>query len=114
MARAVPILGHPTRSAAMRALFDAGLTTGQIALRLTEADPSRPASMQSVANALGQMRAKGAVLPVQVRLSSEDAEVLIEAAGARGLRADQLAARLLQLVLRDGLIDAILDDGGDE
>lgn len=46
-----------------------------------------------------------------LRINPDDAERLRAAAGPRGITAGELARRIVEAVVRDGLIDAVLDDG---
>lgn len=46
-----------------------------------------------------------------LRIDPADAERLRAAASPRGITAGELARRIVEAVVRDGLIDAVLDDG---
>jgi hypothetical protein len=54
----------------------------------------------------------GADAPFAIALTADDREALQGAADDRGVPATTLAATILRLVCRDGLLSAVLDDDG--
>lgn len=113
MGRPKPCMGHPTRTQAVLALAGQGLTTPEIA-RLISADaPGDPVTVVKVSRLLCAARKKALVSPITLWLGSASYDQLAQEAARRGSRADHLACRLIETVLADNLIDAILDDGGD-
>lgn len=113
MARAKPCMGHPTRTQAALALAVQGLSTPEIA-RLISADaPGDPVTVAKVSRLLCAARKRAPVSPITLRLGGASYDQLAQEAARRGSRADHLARRLIETVLADNLINAILDDGGD-
>lgn len=102
---AKPSLGFPTRTAAVLALHDDGLNVHQIAAQL-ETTACRVRSTLSVAQSRAEYteRSGKLVIPFAVAANLQiDAEI-------RGISVSRLAARLLETIVTDGLIDAVLDD----
>lgn len=101
MGIAKPTLGYPTRTAAVMALYEQGLRTSQVAERIGISDATVAALAHSARRA-----SKAHRLSIPAGLYSR----LQAAAHARGVRAEDLAHRLLSCALADDLVDAILDD----
>lgn len=113
MGAAKPVLGYPTRTAAMLALAAEGLKTRQIAARISAADPGDPMSALKVSRLLHAGRRRSGRHPLLLSLPADLYGRLSCVAAQRRSRADHLARRLIEAALADILIDAILNDGGD-
>ncbi len=113
MAAPVRTLGFASRREAILSLAMQGLTPSEIAESINTAHPEAAASGRQIGSYLSALRRNGQCVPVPVRLDEELYQQLTTAAKARGSRADHLAGRLMATILRDQLVDAILDDGGD-
>jgi len=104
MAPAKPILGYPTRTAAVVALRREGLSIREVAART-----GIPASNVSALECCARRRR----ISGDQRGPSFPREILAElapAAAARGLAAEELAWRLLSVILAEDLVDAVLDE----
>lgn len=108
--RAQPILGFPSRSAAAAALAEQGHSVAEIAARLTDA-AGETVTRKVVHELVSRARRARDGAPVQIRLSGPCYRALLAAGGARGLHARTLAARLLEVIAAEGMIEAVLDDG---
>lgn len=113
MAGAKPCMGHPTRMKAVLTLAGQGLTTTEIARLISADTPDDPVTVAKVSRLLCAGRQRAPVSPITLRLGGASYDRLAREASKRGSRADHLARRLIETVLADNLIDAILDDGGD-
>ncbi|SRR6266540_6985232 len=49
-----------------------------------------------------------------IALSADDRRRLDDAARARGITSGELALTVLRMVMRDNLVEAVIDDGGDQ
>lgn len=98
----IPTAGYPSRTAAMLALADEGLSEAEIALRLGVA-PHRVRYVISGAYARQRDRRAFALPAPTYGLYRRAAE-------RRGLTAPELIQEILEVVARDGMVDAILDD----
>ncbi|SUZ33321.1 hypothetical protein ROE7235_03090 [Roseibaca ekhonensis] len=105
MARARPVLGYPSRSAACRALHDLGLSHAAIVLRF--ADAGEPITKAQVSGLLNYTQVSASA---QLKVGRAVVERLGPAARARGITPAQLAERLLATVTQADLIDAVMDD----
>ncbi|MEZ5752844.1 MAG: hypothetical protein R3D60_13065 [Paracoccaceae bacterium] len=108
-----PVLGYRSMSAAVLALSGAGLSVAEITKRINAAQPDRPVTAQKVSRVKHVARHRAGPTKITLRLSKNAAFALAKAARARGEQQRELAERLLEAVMADGLINAILDDGGD-
>lgn len=64
-------------------------------------------------NAVTRRHAKGEiVLDVELTLRGDLAQTLLDHAKRRGRAPVELLASIIQFVLRDDLVDAVIDDGG--
>jgi len=112
MSGAKPCFGYPTRTEAVAAFVEAGMPRAEIAARI--GIPTK-----SVSALLGESRrARPADEQVkrrspQVVLQLTDAQrcALREHAARRDLSLDRLLFDLLDVIVEDKLVDAILDDG---
>ena len=107
MPRAKPTLGYPSRTAAVLAMRGEGMTMAAIAERIGISVQTVSALEHSAhwrRGTSGQQRT--VVFPVEVL------DQLIRPAADRGIGANELARRIVEAVVDDGLIDAVLDDGG--
>jgi hypothetical protein len=110
MSGPIPCLGYRSRTQAAIALRERGLTHSQIAARIGVA---APAVGGLIANGkLARPIARSGATWVRAMLGSDTVATLQRAAEQRGTSIALLAARILTQAARDGLIDAILDDGG--
>lgn len=100
----MPALGYPSRTAAVVALRAQGLSTREIAARI-----GIPRSNVFALEASAK-RAKSA-RPDPGPLPGSLLDALAPHARRRGLTPEALARKILGAVVRDGLIDAVLDDG---
>ena len=108
---AKPILGYPTRTAAVVDLKLKGFTSRQIAERLgievTTVSALECSARRSV-SALGHpVKPRRSGIELSFDLRSE----LRSAAALRGLSVETLALLILERVAYENLIDAVLDDG---
>lgn len=101
MPAAKPVLGYPSMTAAVVALRAQGLSASAVARRLG-IPANNVASMESAA--------RRRVVP-PVRLPVDVARLLERPARRRGIGIDCLALRIIATVARDGMVDAVLDDG---
>lgn len=111
MAHPIRTLGFSSRKEAILSLSLQGLTPLEIAESINVAHPETPTSGRRIGGYLSAMRRQGQAVPVALRLEPALYDRLHDAARRRGSRPDHLAARLMAAVLRDGLVEAILDDG---
>lgn len=107
----VRTLGYATRREAFVALAARGHTPAEIAQLVNARHPDAGVTGRKVASYLSSLRRKGAVVPVQVKVGTDRYADLQRAADRRRMRPDHLLARILETVLVDNLVDAILDDG---
>lgn len=107
-----PTLGFPSRTAAAIALHSAGLSNREIADRMG-------IEQKNVYSLLaGKGAQKRATRPAEqlgrtVLFPNDILVRLGPAAHARGITVNELARRLVETAVDDGLIDGILDDGED-
>jgi len=113
MGSAKPCLGHPTRIQAVLTLAADGLSTPEIARLISAETPTDPVTTAKVSRLLSAGRQRAPISTITLRLSRASYARLAQEAARRGSRADHLARRLIETVLVDNLINAILDDGGD-
>lgn len=104
MPRPEPCLGYPSRSAAVLALRERGLSHHQIAARTGIPVENIGALYHSARRSRDGVRS----MPVQVATL----KALAPAAEARGLTIAELVDRLLGAIADGQLVDAVLDDGG--
>lgn len=93
-----PVEGYPSRTAAIRAMRARGMETAEIAERLGV--PCR--------------HINGISSGVRIVLPHDALAALAPHAAARGCSASELARRILKVTIKDGLIDAVLDDARPE
>lgn len=104
MPRMAPVLGYPTLAYACAALRAQGLENRDIAKRVGRTEGQVRASLCSLDHAA---RPRRALLPMTlVRGFAKEAE-------ARGLTVPELALQLLDVIHRDGLVDALLGEPGE-
>lgn len=101
MPAAKPIAGYPSMTAAVVALRAQGLSASTVARRLRISVETVSALERSA-----RRRESG-----PVRLPADVAKLLQKPADRRGLRVEQLALTIIATVARDGMVDAVLDDG---
>lgn len=102
MPASCPVAGYPSITAAAAALARQGLGETEIARRLD-------VKVKTVSTVLYRVQQRGMTL----RLPHDAADGLATSAEARGVTLEDLACRVLEAVARDGLLDAVLDDGDD-
>lgn len=108
MSGPIPTLGYSTRTAAVLALRAQGLSTVAIA-RQIGIEPKTVAALESSARrspeAPRAQNEKPVVFPVGLL------QRLGRAAAGRGMTREALAIRIVETVVDDNMIDAVLDDG---
>jgi hypothetical protein len=104
--RATPTLGYPSRTAAVLALRSNGMSTEAIAARIgieektvLALEASGKRSRQLVADGGGTI-----LLPPDIMVR------LRRVAAHRTMSAGELARRIIEVVLDDGIVDAVLDE----
>lgn len=111
MSGPIPTLGYPTRTAAVLALRAQGLTTGAIARRIG-IEPATVSALECSARRSPEApRAqfeRPVVFPVGLL------QRLGPAAARRGMTRERLAILIVETVVEDGMIDAVLDDGPED
>ncbi len=112
----IPCMGHASITDAVMALIAEGLAPGEILRRVNVAlgrdpDDRRAVSLVYAVCSTGGQRRR-VLSSVSFALERDDMRVLVGAARRRGCYARHLARRLIEIAVRDGMIDAILDDGG--
>ena len=113
MGRAKPCLGHPSRVLAVSSLSGEGFTAAEIADRINAETPEDPITVAQVSRLRSVTRRQDRKAPAMFCLDARTYELLAREAAARCCAADDLARRLIETVLTENLIDAVLDDGGD-
>ncbi len=106
MANPKPVLGYPSHTVAMLALQAQGLSRADIAgvLECTE---------NTVKVLLHKARVRTRAGKMDVAIGLVAMSVLAAAALDRGVKANALASAILQRVLEDDLIAAVMDDDPD-
>lgn len=100
-------LGYPSRTAAVAALRQSGLSTQQIANRIG-IEPKTVSALEADQRRTRAATAtipSGVVFPLSVRLR------LRPAAARRSMSVEQLMVEMMERIADDCLVDAILDDG---
>lgn len=107
MTKAIPTLGYPSRSEAINSLHEQGKTKEEIG----ELIGIPPWNVQVFI-----ARGRAATRPnrKQVQLPAEIADSFHRAAWDRGISSTRLIARILEIIAKDNMIEAILDDKNDE
>jgi hypothetical protein len=111
MSGPVPTLGYPSKSQAAIALCAQGLSHRQIAEKIG-VDPTAVGALLDSGLRRRRPVTRGGALEVRSILGSDIIKALQQAAEVRKTTVALVAARLLTHAARDGLITAILDDGG--
>ncbi len=107
MMAAEDFLGHATRTRAIMALRAQGMSSAQIAERFVSAGfPMTRRRVTALIHACINSRARRKT----VSISKETMIGLQAAAATRGIGVSDLAERLLSVIIRDAMIDAVLDD----
>lgn len=110
MAGPKPTLGYPTRTAAVEALREQRLSTGEIAARI---GISR-AAVTALEHSAGRRKTRPAEqLGRTVLFPADVLEALRPHAERRGVHPNALARRIVECVVDDDLVDAVLDDRED-
>lgn len=105
MGAPIPCMGFPSRTDAAMALKARGLTSRQIAEAIGISIPNVEALIASRQRTEGMKKHRPPPsLPAHI------ASALAPHAHNRGITAPELAARILETVIADQLIDAVLDD----
>ncbi len=112
MKNAIPTLGYPTRTAACVALEAEGLTSAQIGARVGIPATTVAALLCSARRFSDARSAPDACKSVHfpIRLLQQ----LQPAARKRRVSRETLAWMIVERVAEDDLIDAVLDDGGEQ
>lgn len=113
MARRIPCLGYPTRTDAVIALRNEGLSTREIAGRIGIAPGTVTALEASAARRRGDYKPRprrefANVVPVD----PDTLAALRPHAARRSISVDLLIQQLLMILADDDLVDALLDDDG--
>lgn len=103
-----PTLGYPSRTAAVVALRGQRLGTTEIAARIG-IEPKTVIALE-VSASRSKTRAEGSRT---VLFSIDLLDRLSPHAARRGVSANTLARQIVETVLDDGIVDAVLDDKGD-
>lgn len=98
-----PTLGYRSRTEAVLALRDQGLTTGEIAKKIGIPD-ARVGALEAAA------RRRGA--GSSIRFARDELAPLKPDAAARGIAVEDLVRRLVTTIGREKMVDAVLDDEG--
>ncbi|OHC95570.1 MAG: hypothetical protein A2792_03505 [Sphingomonadales bacterium RIFCSPHIGHO2_01_FULL_65_20] len=105
-----PMLGYRTKTEAAYALFSQGLTLSEIAERMGDGSDNKTIDAL-IYHACKSHPERFAV--AHVPITETVLSMLRPAAAKRGVDAETLAARLVWQVIAGGLVDAVLDDGGE-
>lgn len=105
-----PCLGHPSRTAAIAALRKDGLTTVEIAARIGDISRKTVRDLERAARCYHR-KAKVAEPLRKIAVSAKTLASLSPHADRRGLHVNHLARLIVEMVARDNMIDAVLDDG---
>lgn len=114
---AKPTLGYPTRSAAVLSLLSEGLTTRDIAARLSISTATVSALAISARRARDDGRRQkrpSEALARTVVITTDVLSALRPHAAKRDITVNALVRRLIETIADEGMVDAILDDGGDQ
>lgn len=103
MARTAPILGYPTQALACAALQDQGHSPEEIGRAIGRDANHVRASLR---------RLRAPPKPRTFALPRQLAFGLADAAEARGMTVAELTAELLDIVIRDDLVDVLLGEPG--
>jgi hypothetical protein len=106
-----PCLGYPSRTAAVLALRDQGLTQAAIAAKIGIAPGTVSALECSARRWRGFQRTCRMDVCRTMHLPLGILQRLAPAARTRGLTRERLATLIVETVVEEGLIDAVLDDG---
>lgn len=107
MSAAKPILGYPSHSAAVVALRSSGLSTAAIAAQLGIAH----ASVTAFEHSAGRRRARPSeALGRTVLFPTDVLDRLAPHAARRGMHPNCLARLIVETVVDEDMIDAVLDD----
>lgn len=111
MAVARPCMGFPSRTDAVVYLASKGMTDREIARAISVQHPLDPIAHTTVSK-LRHSRIKALPrTPLEIRLPKATAARLTALATARGQHTHRLAAQIIEIVVSDDLLNAILDDG---
>jgi hypothetical protein len=112
MPMAKPTLGYPSRTAAVQAMQRQGIADRKIAERIGINTSTVAALANSGRRADKRQRRPAEEHGRTVLFPVDILDALRPAAAARGITVNTLARRLVEAVIDDDLIDAVLDDGG--
>lgn len=103
-----PVMGYPSQTAAIRALRAQGMGCAEIARLLG----MKLKDVTSVAITATKHRPKSFAFdkPQQVYLGIETIAALKPHADVRGIMPTKLVQMLIDTLVRDGMVDAVLDD----
>jgi len=111
MPAAVRTLGFSSRTDAVVYLRGQGLSTKQIAQRVGIAESNVTALEASRARKIRAVPEASVELGRGMVLAQRTVTSLRRPASARGVSVSDLARRIVEVVVENGLIDAVLDDG---
>lgn len=111
--RAIPTLGYRSRTDAVEALYAQGHTRSEIARMIgcTKGTVSGLLCFARKRNIPRRDRTWDGTVQT-AHIWRADAEVLKEHAQRRGLQVSGLVRRLVETIVKDGLVDSVLDDDG--
>lgn len=109
MSNAKPILGYPTRSAAAVGLRAAGCSTAEIAAQLGV----KHATVTALEHSAGRRRQQrpAEAMGRTVLFAVDVLAALGPHAAKRNMHPNDLARLIVETVVDEGMIDAVLDDG---
>lgn len=109
---AVPCLGYASRTDAVMGLRKQGRTTREIAAAIGVEMKTVTALEHSAGRSKRRLR-PAEEMGRTVLFPAEVLDRLHPAAAARGVHVNALARRIVEEVVDGGLVDAVLDDGGE-
>lgn len=108
MPRVIPTLGYPTRQAAIEALHDDGLSVEEIAQKIGISQETVRVVLCHVRN--GRRRCWHRVLTCTIVVPTTTLDRLRVDADARGVSVNKLVRLLLDHIVDDNMVNAVLDD----
>lgn len=114
MSTAKPTLGYPTRTAAVVALRASGLAPREVATRIGIPVSSVAALECSARRGPGRSARQHGDVKRALYLPIGLLQRLAPHARKRGVSRETLAFLIVDKVVEDGLVDAVLDDGEDQ
>lgn len=115
MASSIPALGYPSRTDAVLALRKEGLLPLEIAARIGISRTQVSALEASARRRTARVRdvAHGPSIAIAKLFPCEEKRLLRAHAARRGITVNRLIQIIVETVVEDDMIDAVLDDAGD-